>query len=167
MLLLVSHHDPDTCKSGITFRLLCNSKPIPRGVQFLEARAVIRDNNQVTLKSSKRIKIAFSWPERAAMMTCNHDSRRDCFPVHCRAGLVCTGTLSGVWMMKHAGFGADDATCWIGKIMLPTFMLFSCIASPVVMFHHPISVLVAGVWIPLTTEIGVLKLLKQQRLQGL
>ena len=38
--------------------------------------------------------------------------------VHCRAGLGRTGTLIGVWMMKHAGFGADEATGWL-RIVRP------------------------------------------------
>ena len=38
--------------------------------------------------------------------------------VHCRAGLGRTGTLIGVWMMKHAGFGADEAIGWL-RIVRP------------------------------------------------
>ena len=38
--------------------------------------------------------------------------------VHCRAGLGRTGTLIGMWMMKHAGFGADEATGWL-RIVRP------------------------------------------------
>ena len=38
--------------------------------------------------------------------------------VHCRAGLGRTGTLIGLWMMKHAGFGADEATGWL-RIVRP------------------------------------------------
>jgi cell division cycle 14 len=38
--------------------------------------------------------------------------------VHCRAGLGRTGTLIGLWMMKHAGFGADEAVAWL-RIVRP------------------------------------------------
>jgi cell division cycle 14 len=38
--------------------------------------------------------------------------------VHCRAGLGRTGTLIGVWLMKHAGFGADEAMGWL-RIVRP------------------------------------------------
>ena len=38
--------------------------------------------------------------------------------VHCRAGLGRTGTLTGAWLMKHAGFGADEAIGWL-RIVRP------------------------------------------------
>ena len=38
--------------------------------------------------------------------------------VHCRAGLGRTGTLIALWMMRHAGFGADDAMGWL-RIVRP------------------------------------------------
>ena len=38
--------------------------------------------------------------------------------VHCRAGLGRTGTLIGAWLMKHAGFGADEAMGWL-RIVRP------------------------------------------------
>jgi cell division cycle 14 len=38
--------------------------------------------------------------------------------VHCRAGLGRTGTLAALWMMKHAGFGADEAIGWL-RIVRP------------------------------------------------
>jgi protein-tyrosine phosphatase len=38
--------------------------------------------------------------------------------VHCRAGLGRTGTLVGVWLMKQAGFGADEAMGWL-RIVRP------------------------------------------------
>ena len=38
--------------------------------------------------------------------------------VHCRAGLGRTGTLIGLWLMKHAGFGADEAIGWL-RIVRP------------------------------------------------
>ena len=33
--------------------------------------------------------------------------------VHCRAGLGRTGTLIGLWMMRHAGFTAREAIAWL------------------------------------------------------
>ena len=33
--------------------------------------------------------------------------------VHCRAGLGRTGTLIGLWMMRHAGFAAREAIAWL------------------------------------------------------
>ncbi len=38
--------------------------------------------------------------------------------VHCRAGLGRTGTLIALWLMKHAGFGADEAMGWL-RIVRP------------------------------------------------
>jgi cell division cycle 14 len=38
--------------------------------------------------------------------------------VHCRAGLGRTGTLIALWMMKHAGFGAEEAIGWL-RIVRP------------------------------------------------
>ena len=38
--------------------------------------------------------------------------------VHCRAGRGRTGTLIAVWLMKHAGFGADEAMGWL-RIVRP------------------------------------------------
>jgi cell division cycle 14 len=38
--------------------------------------------------------------------------------VHCRAGLGRTGTLIARWMMKHAGFAADEAIGWL-RIVRP------------------------------------------------
>jgi cell division cycle 14 len=38
--------------------------------------------------------------------------------VHCRAGLGRTGTLAALWLMKHAGFGADEAIGWL-RIVRP------------------------------------------------
>ncbi len=38
--------------------------------------------------------------------------------VHCRAGLGRTGTLIALWLMKHAGFGADEAIGWL-RIVRP------------------------------------------------
>ena len=38
--------------------------------------------------------------------------------VHCRAGLGRTGTLIGLWLMKHAGFAADEAIGWL-RIVRP------------------------------------------------
>jgi cell division cycle 14 len=42
--------------------------------------------------------------------------------VHCRAGLGRTGTLIALWMMKHAGFGADEAMGWL-RIVRPGSVL--------------------------------------------
>ena len=36
--------------------------------------------------------------------------------VHCRAGLGRTGTLIGVWLMRHAGFRADEAIGWMRTV---------------------------------------------------
>jgi cell division cycle 14 len=44
--------------------------------------------------------------------------------VHCRAGLGRTGTLAALWLMKHAGFGADEAIGWL-RIMRPGSVLGS------------------------------------------
>ena len=38
--------------------------------------------------------------------------------VHCRAGLGRTGTLIAAWLMRHAGFGADEAIGWL-RIVRP------------------------------------------------
>jgi cell division cycle 14 len=38
--------------------------------------------------------------------------------VHCRAGLGRTGTLIGLWMMRHGGFSADEAIGWL-RIVRP------------------------------------------------
>ncbi len=42
--------------------------------------------------------------------------------VHCRAGLGRTGTLVALWLMKHAGFGADEAMGWL-RIVRPGSVL--------------------------------------------
>ena len=33
--------------------------------------------------------------------------------MHCRAGLGRTGTLAALWLMKRAGFGAEEAIGWL------------------------------------------------------
>jgi cell division cycle 14 len=33
--------------------------------------------------------------------------------VHCRAGLGRTGTCIALYLMKHLGFNAEEATAWI------------------------------------------------------
>ena len=46
------------------------------------------------------------------------DDAKGTVAVHCRAGLGRTGTLAALWMMKHAGFGADEAIGWL-RIVRP------------------------------------------------
>jgi protein-tyrosine phosphatase len=38
--------------------------------------------------------------------------------VHCRAGLGRTGTLIGLWLMRHRGFAAREAIAWL-RIVRP------------------------------------------------
>ena len=41
------------------------------------------------------------------------DSAPGAVAVHCRAGLGRTGTLAALWLMKRAGFGAEEAIGWL------------------------------------------------------
>ncbi len=46
------------------------------------------------------------------------DAASGAVAVHCRAGLGRTGTLVALWLMKHAGFNADEAMGWL-RIVRP------------------------------------------------
>jgi hypothetical protein len=44
--------------------------------------------------------------------------------VHCRSGLGRTGTLIGLWLMRHRGFAAREAIAWV-RIVRPGYPFLS------------------------------------------